>query len=77
MINQVELLKVYRDSVNRNSDLGSSVLGYKLMVYDKQIVPQPFQGSGGCYNVYQDVIDYLVSTGLDRKEMYITNGRMD
>lgn len=77
MINQFELNKVYNESVKRNSDLGSCVLGYKLMVYDKQIVPQPYQGSSGCYNVYQDVIEYLVGTGLDRKEMYIEQGVID
>jgi len=76
-INKEELDKVYRESVQRNSDLGSCVLGYNLIVYDRQIVPQPFQGSSGCYNVYQDVINYLVGEGFDRKEMHIEQGVMD
>ena len=72
-----ELEKVYKESVERNFDTGPCVMGYNLIVYDKQIVSQPFQGVTGCYNVYQDVINFLVGAGLDRKEMYIEPGVID
>ncbi len=72
-----ELEKVYEESVSRNSDLGSSVLGYNLLLHGKKVVPQPFQGSSGCYNVYKDVKEFLIGSGYDESDITINYGSMD
>ena len=74
----VELEKVYRESVKRHSDTGSCVMGYNLKVNGKKVVPQPYQGSSGCYNVYQDVSEYMkTELGVHESDITIDMGRMD
>jgi len=72
-----ELEFIYEESVARHSDLGSSVIGYNLLLFGEQIVPQPFQGSSGCYNVYKDVKEFLIGSGYDESDITIQYGRMD
>ena len=73
-----EIERVYRESVSRNSDEGSCVLGYKLKMNGQQVVPQPFQGSCGCYNVYEDVKNFMINElGYDEHTISIDYGVMD
>ncbi len=72
-----ELDLIYTESVLKNSDFGSSVLGYQLLLFGQQVVPQPFQGSSGCYNVYKDVKEFLIGSGYDESDITINYGSMD
>lgn len=72
-----EIEKVYNESVSRNSDQGSCVMGYNLLMNGTQVVPQPFQGSSGCYNVYQDVKECLLNLGYAEHTISIEYGVMD
>ena len=77
-IYQWEVNKVFNESIKRNKDEGTCVMGYNLKVYGRQIVPQPYQGNIGCYKVYQDVMNFLISEyGVSSEDMYITSGTMD
>ena len=69
--------KAFNESVERHSDVGSCVLGYKLFVGNKQVCPQPFQGSIGCEHVYNDMKDVLMELGYRPEDIRIEYGRMD
>lgn len=73
-----EIERVYNESVKRNSDQGTCVMGYKLLMNGIQVVPQPFQGSSGCYNVYEDVKNFLVEElGYGEHTISVDYGVMD
>jgi len=72
-----QLINVYENSLTKNSDVGYCVIGYKLLVKGEQVVPQPYQGQSGCYSVYQDVISYLISIGIEQDDISFHEGWID
>jgi hypothetical protein len=73
-----DIEKVYRESVSRNSDQGTCVMGYTLRMNGIQVVPQPFQGSSGCYNVYEDVKRFMIDElGYGEHTISVDYGVMD
>lgn len=73
-----ELGKVYNESVARNSDEGSCVLGYNIKLSNGvQICPQPFQGSCGCERVYEDVKRAMIEMGYSAESIVTNYGVMD
>jgi hypothetical protein len=61
----------------KKGDVGSCVMGYKLMVDKKKFIDQPAQGSGTCYAVYEEVKKMLIENGVDSSRITIDTGRMD
>ena len=69
--------EAFEASVKKHSDTGSCVMGYKLKANGRQVCPQPFQGSSGCYNVYEDMKKVLIELGYDEQRITVDYGVMD
>lgn len=69
--------EAFEESVARHSDQGTCVLGYKLKANGRQVCPQPYQGSSGCYNVYEDMKKVLIELGYKEELITVDYGVMD
>ncbi len=64
--------------LREEGDVGSCVLGYKLLYKGEKVISQPAQGSVTCDKVYKAVKEVLIEEfNLSESEFITDYGRMD